>query len=79
MISEIFHGVASDQPAQKNSASNTLHLGPSPSIISKRQLPISSTWNSEVHIARLGDLFKERYKIIHTLICSVARQMIRTE
>ena len=42
-MSEIFHEVASDQYAEKNSSPNTLHLGPSPSIISKRQLPVSST------------------------------------
>ena len=42
-MSEIFHEVASDQYAEKNSLPNTLHLGPSPSIISKRQLPVSST------------------------------------
>ena len=43
MVSEIFHVVASDQYAGKNSSPDTLHLGPSHSIISKRQLPVSST------------------------------------
>ena len=43
MVSKIFHVVASDQYAGKNSSPNTLHLGPSQSIISKRQLPVSST------------------------------------
>ena len=42
MVSEIFPVVASDQYAEKNSSPNTLHLGPSPSIISKRQLQVSS-------------------------------------
>jgi len=35
--------VESDQYAEKEFSSNTLHLGPSPSIISKRQLQVSST------------------------------------
>ena len=43
MVSEIFPVLASDQYAEKNSSPNTLHLGPSPSIISKRQLQVSST------------------------------------
>ena len=43
MVSEIFHVVASDQYPEKNSSPDTLHFGPSPSIISKRQLPVSST------------------------------------
>ena len=43
MVSEVFPVVPSDQYAEKNSSPNTLHLGPSPSIISKRQLPVSST------------------------------------
>ena len=63
MVSKIFPVVASDQYAEKGLSPNTLHLGPSPSIISKRLIHYS-----EVHIARLGDLFKERHKIIHTII-----------
>ena len=43
MVSKIFHVVVSDQYAEKYSLPNTLHLGPSPSSISKRQLPVSST------------------------------------
>ena len=43
MVSEIFHVVASDQYAEKNSSPSTLHLGSSPSITSKRQLLVSST------------------------------------
>ena len=43
MVSEIFPVVASDQYTDKNSSLSSLHLGPSPSIISKRQLPVSST------------------------------------
>ena len=68
MVSEIFPVLASDRNAENNLSPITLHLIPSPSMISKRQLPVSPTWNSEVHIARSGDLFKERYKIIHTTI-----------
>ena len=43
MVTKIFPGVASDQYAEKELSPNTLHLGPSPSIISKRQLQVSST------------------------------------
>ena len=43
MVSKIFPVVASDQYTEKKLSPNTLHLGPSPSIISKRQLPVSST------------------------------------
>ena len=43
MVSEIFPVVASDQYAEKNSLPNTLHLGLPPCIISKGQLPFSST------------------------------------
>ena len=43
MVSKIFHAVASNQYAEKNSTPNTLYLGPSPSIVSKGQLPVSST------------------------------------
>ena len=43
MVSKIFPVVASDQYTDKNSSLSSLHLGPSPSIISKRQLPVSST------------------------------------
>ena len=38
MMSEIFPVVASDQYTEKDLSPNTLHLNPSPSIISKRQL-----------------------------------------
>ena len=41
--------VTSDQYAEKYSSLNTLHLGPSLSTISERQLLVSSTWNSEVY------------------------------
>ena len=43
MVSKIFLVIASDQYAEKELSPNTLHLGPSPSIISKRQLQVSST------------------------------------
>ena len=46
----------------------TLQKRPSPSMISKRQLPVSSIWNSEAHTVRLGDLFQERLQISHTTI-----------
>ena len=41
--SKIFPVVASDQYAEKELSPNALHLGPSPIIISKRQLQVSST------------------------------------
>ena len=71
MVSEfVFPVVALDQCTEKKLSPNNLHLSPLPSMISKWQLAVSSTWNSEVHIAWIGDLFKERYKIIHaTIIC----------
>ena len=43
MVSEIFPVVTLDEYAEKHLSPNSLHLGPSPSIISKRQLPFSST------------------------------------
>ena len=43
MVTKIFPVVASDQYAEKELSPNTLHLGPSPSIVSKRQLQVSST------------------------------------
>ena len=43
MVSEIFPVVASDEYAEKILSPNSLHLGPSPSIINKQQLPVSST------------------------------------
>ena len=43
MVCEIFHLAASDQYVEKYSSPNTLHLGPSPSIMSKRQPPVSFT------------------------------------
>ena len=43
MVSEIFPVVASDQYAEKKWSPNSLHFGPSPSMISKLQLPVSST------------------------------------
>ena len=58
-MSEIFHVVASDIYAEKNSSPKTLHLGPSPSIISKRQ-QTGLIHYSEVRIARLGDYFIQR-------------------
>ena len=52
------------------------HLTPSPSMISKQQLPVSSIWNSEVHITGLGDLFQERHKIIHTTISKLPKKLL---
>ena len=43
MVTEISPVVASDQYAEKKWLPSSLHLNPSPSIISKRQLPVSST------------------------------------
>ena len=43
MVTEISPVVASDQYAEKKWLPTSLHLSPSPSIISKRQLPVSST------------------------------------
>ena len=43
VVSKILPVVASDHYAEKELSPNTLHLGPSPSIISKRQLQVSST------------------------------------
>ena len=43
MVTKIFPVVASDQYAGKELSPNTLHLGPPPSIIGKRQLQVSST------------------------------------
>ena len=43
MVTKIFPVVASDQYAEKELSPNTLQFGPSPSIISKRQLQVSST------------------------------------
>ena len=43
MVTKLFPVVASDQYAKKELSPKTLHLGPSPSIISKRQLQVSST------------------------------------
>ena len=43
IVPEIIPVVAPDQYAEKKSLPSSLHLGPSPSIISERQLPVSST------------------------------------
>ena len=43
MVTKIFPVAASDQYAEKELSPNALHLGPSPIIISKRQLQVSST------------------------------------
>ena len=43
VVSKICPVVASDQYAEKELSPSTLHLVPSPSIISKRQLQVSST------------------------------------
>ena len=67
MVSKIFPVVAWDQYTEKELSPNTLHFGPLPSIISTQQLQVSSSIGA-VHIARLGDLFKERHKIIPTII-----------
>ena len=67
MVTKIFPVVASDQYAEKELSPNTLHLGPSPSIISKTAAT-GLIHYSEVHIARLGDLFIEKRKIVHTII-----------
>ena len=72
MLSKICPVVASDQYAEKELSPNTLHLGPSPSIISKTAAT-GLIHYSEVHIARLGDLFIERHKIIHTIISPLSR------
>ena len=50
MVTKIFPVVASDRYAEKELSPNTLHLGPSPSIISKRQLQAGLIHYSEVHI-----------------------------
>ena len=69
MVSKCFPlTVALDQCTEFFLLPNNLQLSPLPSMISKRQIAVSSTWNSEVHIAWIGDLFKERYKIIRTTI-----------
>jgi len=60
MVFEIFPVVATDQYGAKDTSPSSLHLSPWPSMIGERQ------HFSQVHIARLGDLFKERCKIIHT-------------
>ena len=69
--------VASAQYAENNSSLNIMYLNPPPSVISKQQLPVLSTVNSEVHIERLWDLFEESHEIIHATISQVARQIIR--
>ena len=61
MVSEKFPAAASDQYAETNSSPNTLHRL-SPSMTSKGQLPVSSTWNSQADSARFSDLLKERNK-----------------
>ena len=71
--------VASAQYAENNSSLNIMYLNPPPSVISKQQLPVLSTVNSEVHIERLWDLFEESHEIIHATISQVARQIIRFE
>ena len=78
MVSEKCPVVRSDQYAENNWSPNTLHLSPSPSMISKRQLPVSSIWNSEVHTVRLGDLFQERLKTIHTTISKSPDKLLET-
>ena len=72
MVSEIFPVVASEKFITQHLASR--------SMISKRQLPVWPTivrytlhdtgliHYSEVHTAQLGDLVKDRYKMIHTTI-----------
>ena len=62
MVSETFRVVASDQYAEKFV---TRRLAPRSiaEYYCKRQLSVSST-----SVAQLGDLLKERYKIIHTVI-----------
>ena len=57
---------------------------PSPCTPVHRQaLLVNGSYRShplyEVHIARLGDLFNERYKIIHKIISQVVRLIIRPE
>ena len=43
MVSKLFPVIALDQYTEKELSPNTLHLGPSLSIISKWQLQVSST------------------------------------
>ena len=38
-------------------------------------LPVSFTWNNEVHCARSGDLVKEKYKIIHNHHITIEKQI----
>jgi len=52
------------------------HLASLPSLISKQQLPVSSIWNSEVHITGLVDLFQERHKIIHTTNSKLPKKLL---
>ena len=61
MVFEIVHVAALDQHAEKNSSPKTLHLSASLSMISKQQLPDSSTVVSYIHIAGLGNVFEKRY------------------
>ena len=76
MVSKICSVVVKDQYAEKELSPNTLHRGPSPSIISKRQLQVSSTIVKYTG-ARLGDLFKERHKIIHTISVKSHDKLLR--
>ena len=75
LIDRVF--LSKDQPPRQSCCGQTqvnrsqlkeLSSSPSPNTISKRQLPVSSRWNTEVHIARLGDLSKERCKIILVIL-----------
>ena len=68
MESEIFPVAASDQYAEKHLSPNTLHFCPSPSIISKRQLPVSSTIARYTLHDKDSYLFNERYTVIHKII-----------
>ena len=63
MISEIFPTAASDQKAEKKEKKMVTQ------ILAPRSIAATGLIHySEIHIAQLGDLFKERYKIIHRII-----------
>ena len=68
MVSEIFPVAALEQYAERKfrhpAPCTSVH---SPSMINTRQLPASSTI-VKYTLHSLGDLFKERHKIIHTTI-----------
>ena len=62
MLSKNFRVVASDQHAERKNCPSTSRISPLPRMISKEHY-IGLIHYSEVHVARLGDLFKERHKL----------------